>query len=47
MKLKICSALIALAVLAPTAQAQTQTLKEVTQQAVLSNPEVLARWHAF
>ena len=29
------------------ADAQTQTLKESAQQAVLSNPEVLSRWHAF
>ena len=29
------------------AVAQTQTLKESAQQAVLSNPEVLSRWHAF
>lgn len=27
--------------------AQIQTLKESAQQAVLSNPEVLSRWHAF
>lgn len=29
------------------ANAQVQTLKESAQQAVLSNPEVLSRWHAF
>lgn len=29
------------------AVAQVQTLKESAQQAVLKNPEVLARWHAF
>lgn len=29
------------------ASAQIQTLKESAQQAVLSNPEVLSRWHAF
>lgn len=29
------------------ANAQIQTLKDSTQQAVLSNPEVLARWHNF
>lgn len=27
--------------------AQQQTLREVTQQAILTNPEVLNRWHAF
>lgn len=27
--------------------AQTQTLKEVAQKAVLTNPEVLAKWHGF
>ncbi len=47
MKLKTTCALFALAIASMAAQAQTQTLKEVTQQAVLSNPEVLARWHAF
>lgn len=29
------------------AGAQVQTLKEATQQAILTNPEVLARWHNF
>lgn len=29
------------------AGAQVQTLKESTQRAILSNPEVLARWHNF
>lgn len=29
------------------ASAQIQTMKESAQQAVLSNPEVLSRWHAF
>lgn len=29
------------------ANAQVQTLKDATQQAILSNPEVLARWHNF
>jgi adhesin transport system outer membrane protein len=29
------------------ALAQVQTLKESAQQVVLTNPEVLARWHAF
>ena len=47
MTLKFTCALIALAMASLSAQAQTQTLKEVTQQAVLTNPEVLARWHAF
>ena len=47
MKLKTLCGLVALATISVAAQAQTQTLKEVSQQAVLSNPEVLARWHAF
>lgn len=47
MKLQTTCALIALALTSMGAHAQTQTLKDVTQQAVLSNPEVLARWHAF
>jgi len=29
------------------ADAQVQSLKEAAQQAVLSNPEVLSRWHAY
>lgn len=29
------------------AQAQTQTIKESAQQAILSNPEVQAKWHNF
>lgn len=29
------------------ANAQIQTLKDAAQQAILSNPEVLARWHNF
>lgn len=47
MKLKTTGALLAFALATLNVQAQTQTLKEVSQQAVLSNPEVLARWHAF
>ena len=47
MKLKTSCTLVTLAFACVTAQAQTQTLKEVTQQAVLSNPEVQARWHAY
>jgi adhesin transport system outer membrane protein len=47
MTLKTTCSLIALAIASLTAQAQTQTLKEVAQQAVLTNPEVLTRWHAF
>src|ERR1700740_1711590 len=47
MTLKKTCSLIALAFASLAAQAQTQTLKAVSQQAVLSNPEVLARWHAF
>jgi adhesin transport system outer membrane protein len=29
------------------AQAQTQTIKESAQQAILSNPEVQVKWHSF
>jgi outer membrane protein, adhesin transport system len=47
MKLKTTCALFALAIASVAAHAQTQTLKDVSQQAVLSNPEILARWHAF
>ncbi len=47
MKLKTTCALMTLAIACAGAHAQTQTLKQVTQQAVLTNPEVLARWHAF
>lgn len=47
MMLKTSCALIVLTMATLTADAQTQTLKEATQQAVLTNPEVLARWHAF
>ncbi|MES2048962.1 MAG: TolC family outer membrane protein [Pseudomonadota bacterium] len=43
---KICF-WIGLSLLASSASAQVQTLKESTQQAILSNPEVLARWHNF
>ncbi|MFZ6751670.1 TolC family outer membrane protein [Undibacterium sp. Ren11W] len=38
---------LALAFLPLYTSAQVQTLKDVTQQAILSNPEVLARWHNF
>lgn len=38
---------LVLAFLPFCAYAQVQTLKEVTQQAILSNPEVLSRWHNF
>ena len=47
MTLKLTCALVALAFASATAHGQTQTLKEVAQQAVLSNPDVQARWHAF
>jgi adhesin transport system outer membrane protein len=47
MKFKLSCALITLACASFGAHAQTQTLKDVAQQAVLTNPEVLARWHAF
>lgn len=46
-KLKRLSFAISLMALSFSAQAQVQTLKEVTQKAVSSNPEVLAKWHAF
>ncbi|WP_295748834.1 TolC family outer membrane protein [Undibacterium sp.] len=38
---------LTLAFLPLYACAQVQTLKDATQQAILSNPEVLARWHNF
>ncbi|MBC7405479.1 MAG: TolC family outer membrane protein [Cytophaga sp.] len=38
---------VGLSLLPLCASAQVQTLKESTQQAILSNPEVLARWHNF
>ena len=38
---------LTLAFLPLYACAQIQTLKDATQQAILSNPEVLARWHNF
>ena len=47
MTLKTTCALLALAFAAQFAQAQTQTLQEVTQLALQSNPDVMARWHAF
>lgn len=47
MTLKTTCALLALAFASVAVQAQTQSLKDASQQAVLSNPEILARWHAF
>lgn len=47
MKLTQTLVVLALAFTPFAAQAQQQTLQNVTQQALLSNPEVLARWHAF
>jgi len=42
------AALLALSIWVPIiAVAQVQTLKEVAQKAVLQNPEVLQRWHAY
>jgi len=38
---------VALAVSAPALHAAETTLKDAAQEAVLKNPEVLARWHAF
>ncbi|WMW79452.1 TolC family outer membrane protein [Undibacterium cyanobacteriorum] len=46
-KLKQISLAISLLSLSVAAGAQVQTLKEVTQKAVSSNPEVLAKWHTF
>lgn len=36
-----------LAILPIFANAQVQTLKESAQQAILTNPDILAKWHAF
>lgn len=36
-----------LALTPPLANAQVQTMKTVAEKAVLSNPEVLQRWHAY
>jgi adhesin transport system outer membrane protein len=38
---------VALAVTAPALNAAETTLKDAAQEAVLKNPEVMARWHAF
>ncbi len=46
-KIKQISAAIGLVCFALNAQAQVQTLKEVTQKAISTNPEVLAKWHSF
>lgn len=43
----IKTSLLALLLAPLLAQAQVQTLKDAAQQAVLSNPEVQAKWHAF
>jgi len=47
LKLRKLSLAIGLISLTFWAQAQTQTLKESAQQAILSNPEVQAKWHSF
>ncbi|MDO9194416.1 MAG: TolC family outer membrane protein, partial [Undibacterium sp.] len=47
MQLRKLSFWIGLTLLPLCAGAQVQTLKDSTQQAILSNPEVLARWHNF
>ncbi|WP_229518664.1 TolC family outer membrane protein [Massilia sp. PAMC28688] len=47
MKLKHTCAALALAFAPLLALGQPQTLHQVAQQALVSNPEVLARWHAF
>lgn len=46
-KLQKISIAISLLSLSFAANAQIQTLKEVTQKAVSTNPEVLAKWHTF
>lgn len=46
-QLKQLSFLICLGILPLVSNVQAQTLKESAQQAILSNPEVLARWHNF
>ncbi|MFC0349197.1 TolC family outer membrane protein [Undibacterium danionis] len=47
LKLRKLSLAIGLISLTFWAQAQTQTLRESAQQAILSNPEVQAKWHSF
>jgi adhesin transport system outer membrane protein len=46
-KLQKISLAVTLLSLSLSAGAQVQTLKEVTQKAVSTNPEVLAKWHSF
>jgi adhesin transport system outer membrane protein len=45
--LRTISLAVSLSTISFAAFGQVQTLKDVTQKAVLSNPEVLAKWHAF
>jgi len=45
--MKIRKTALLLAILPIFAQAQVQTLKDAAQQAILSNPDVQAKWHAF
>lgn len=47
MKLNKTLAMLAVIFVPMLAHGQTQTLQQVTQQALESNPEVQARWHAF
>lgn len=47
LNLKKISLAISLAITAVSSYAQTQTLKESAQKAVLTNPEVQAKWHSF
>ncbi|MBR7799899.1 TolC family outer membrane protein [Undibacterium fentianense] len=47
LNLKQISLAISLASTTVWAQAQTQTLKEAAQKAILTNPEIQAKWHAF
>ena len=46
-RLQKISVVIALTFSSFSCLAQQQTLKEVAQKAILTNPEVLNRWHAF
>ena len=47
MKQSILAGAIALSLIPLTAYAAATTLKDAAQEAVLKNPEVLTRWHAF
>lgn len=47
LNLKKISLAISLTITALSSYAQTQTLKESAQKAILTNPEVQAKWHSF